>query len=91
MLFHHIIIIDAFNLVGFSQAIYTAAESDGQVEVCVDSLVPIARDTLATIITAPQSANGNTCVIKKKGLFKLQIKPLVMVYFICLCLKKKAV
>ena len=51
-------IIDAFNVLSFSQAVYTASESEGQVEVCTDSLVPIARDALATIITAPQSANG---------------------------------
>ena len=52
------IIIDAFNVLSFSQAVYTASESEGQVEVCANSLVPIARDALATIITAPQSANG---------------------------------
>ena len=52
------LLTDTFNLLSFSQATYTAAESDGQVEVCVDSLVPLARDALAAIITVPQSATG---------------------------------
>ena len=50
--------IDAFNLLSFSQATYAVNESDGQVEVCVDSLIPIARDAIATIITVPQTAMG---------------------------------
>ena len=54
------LLIDAFNLLSFSQATYTVAESDGQVEVCVNSLVPLASDALATILTVPQSATG-TC------------------------------
>ena len=45
-------------MLSFSQALYTAAESEGQVEVCVDSLVPVARDAVATIITVSQSAIG---------------------------------
>ena len=50
--------VDEFNLLSFSQAVYTVAESEGQVEVCVDSLVPVARDATATIISVPQSATG---------------------------------
>ena len=61
--------IDAFNFLSFSQAVYTVSESEGQVEVCVDSLVPIERDALATIITVPQSANG---ICKNNGFIEPQ-------------------
>ena len=50
--------VDQLNLLGFSQAVYTVAESEGQVEVCVNSFLPVVRDALATIISIPQSATG---------------------------------
>ena len=77
MYLFYIIIIDAFNVLSFSQAVYTVSESEGQVEVCADSLVPIARDALATIIIAPQSANSMYSKIK----LYLVTKPLVLIEY----------
>ena len=49
---------DEFNLLSFSQQTYVVVESEGQVEVCVDSLVPVIGETTATVITSPQNATG---------------------------------
>ena len=49
---------DEFNLLSFSQPTYVVVESEGQVEVCVDSLVPVIGETTATVITSPQDATG---------------------------------
>ena len=49
---------DAFNLLSFSQPIFTVIESEGQVEVCIESLIPVIRDATATILTQSQTATG---------------------------------
>ena len=49
---------DEFNLLSFSQQTYVVVESEGLVEVCVDSLVPVIGETTATVITSPQNATG---------------------------------
>ena len=54
---------DELNLLSFSQPMYVVVESDGQVEVCVNSRVPVVREATATVITLPQNATGIHCVI----------------------------
>ena len=63
---------DTLNLLGLSQNTYTVMESEGQVEVCVVSIIPVATDTTATVVTVDQSANGmHDCFIPLLAFQKL--------------------
>lgn len=53
---------DEFNVLSFSQLTYVVVESEGQVEVCINSIIPVVRDATATVVTMPQSATGTHCV-----------------------------
>ena len=49
---------DVFNLLSFSQPTYVVVESERQVEVCINSLVPVIGETTATVVTMPRTATG---------------------------------
>ena len=49
---------DAFNLLSFSQLIVPVVESQEQVQLCVESIIPVVSDAMITIVTVPQSATG---------------------------------
>ena len=49
---------DELNLLSFSQSTFSVVESQGSAEVCIQSLIPVVRDSLATIVTMPETATG---------------------------------
>lgn len=54
---------DELNLLSFSEPTYVVVESEGQVEVCINSLVPVVRNVTARVITVSQTATGMYYVV----------------------------
>ena len=49
---------DEFNLLSFSEPLYLVQEDMGQVEVCIESIIPVITDATAVVVAVPQTATG---------------------------------